>query len=183
MASSLLAHLGRLLVTFLLFASVALLSHLPLGPEEVAESGLRLALKTRAGTARICRELSPAELAALPIHMRAEESCFEFAVPYDLSLKIDGRLVLERHDRASGIRGDRPLVVGESILLEPGARRVELDFVPSPAPETGDPTETENWRLALESAPSYHLDETLSFEAGRVALIALDEATGEVRVR
>lgn len=172
----------QLLVAFVCYGLVAVLSHVPMGKEDVEAALLRLALKTREGTARVCRELTEAELAEVPIHMQKSETCTEFAIPYRLQVEIDGEVRIDRIDRASGVRGDRPLVLGEDLALTAGSHAVRLEMAPTgSAAEEG--VHEEDWRRAMEVAPTYRFDDNLVAPAGRVVLLALDERSGEVRLR
>ena len=59
----------QLAVALGILLGVEALAHLPLGrPAEGA--AIRLAVRTAAGKIEICRDVSPEELAQLPIHMR-----------------------------------------------------------------------------------------------------------------
>ena len=169
----------RGLTTFGLFALVALLSHLPIGPETAEGTRLRLALRTLSGTATTCRQRTAEELEALPIHMRQLEECKVFGIPYRFRVSIDGSVVVDRIERAAGVRGDRPLVLGESIVTSVGQHQILVSLTPVPA-GSGD---SEDFRAAVAKAPQFEFDEVTEFSAGRIVLLALDETTGVIEKR
>lgn len=138
---------------------------------------LRIALRTTAGTAHDCRRPSQKELDALPVHMRRPEVCETRAVPYRLLVRVDDRLLLDRSYTASGIHGDRPLVVGEELALRAGSHDLDIRFAP-----IGDGADSESARLsgapAATTAPSpaFVFAGREEFAEGRIRVAALNAA-------
>jgi hypothetical protein len=120
---------------------------------------LRLGWRLASQARERCRDLTPDELAARPVHMRQPRKCVSEAVAYDLTAAVDGQIVARKHMRPPGLRGDRPLSVEEEFAIPPGVHTVAVRFEPE-AGATGART------LALSAA--------LRFERGRVVLITQD---------
>jgi hypothetical protein len=89
---------------------------------------LRLAWSARPERIERCRQRSQEELARLPAHMRQPLSCEGTTAAYRLSVRDEGRLVVERVVRGGGLRQDRRLYVFEELPLAPGDRRIEVRF-------------------------------------------------------
>jgi hypothetical protein len=157
---------ARLAAAAAIVAAVGALAHLPLG-EAPAEAGLRVDVRARSAKLELCTERSPAELAALPAHMRQARDCRETAVDYRLRVAVDGAVLVDRPVAHRGVRRNRPLVAGELLRVPAGARRVEIEFTPIVPEGAGD---------AAGSLPSWRLDETVTLGAGRVAIAAVDDA-------
>ncbi|MFN2375287.1 MAG: hypothetical protein ABR538_02040 [Candidatus Binatia bacterium] len=135
---------------------------------------LRVTLRTTAGTAQDCRRLSQEELEALPVHMRRPEVCETRAVPYHLDVRINDRPMLDRTYTASGIHGDRPLVVDEEIALAAGSHHVVIRFTPvieaGAGPDDGTP-------------PSFTFDGPASLVDGRIRVATLDPTSTRFEIR
>lgn len=170
MSPSLLRHALAAAFTLALLAIVAVLGQVPLG-QPSGKAVLRVSLRTVHGNAEICRELSEAELEALPQHMRQPRVCDEIAPPYRLLVSVDGRQLLDEEVSPGGLRGDRPLIVDRQITVEPGTVRLRVSF----APALDEPT-----RLALADAAmdlaSYDLDSEVELVAERIALVTVTGA-------
>jgi len=155
---------------------VALGARLPLG-EPPAGSALRVALRTAQGRIEICHEPTAAEVAGLPAHMRPLASCEETALEYRLRVAIDGEERIARTVTPAGWRRTRPLAFDATLHAPAGSRRVAVEFLPIEPPG-----------LAAEAAerfaqlPRLELDRIVELEAGRIALVLLDDR-GELRLR
>jgi len=123
-------------------ASLAALSHVPWAEDTADHALLRLAWRTRGVQVDECRRLSPAEIAALPAHMRREEVCEGRVLPYGLEVRLDGAVVIDDTVRAAGARADRPLYVNREIALEPGTYHVDVRFRLLGAGNANDETAT-----------------------------------------
>ena len=115
-----------------------------------------------------CRPRTAEELEALPAHMRTPEVCTSVDATYSLVTRIDDAdpdtLPLLR----GGVKGDRPLFVMEDVRLAGGPHRVRVEL---------------HYRSAETEAVLASLDETLSFEPGRVQLVTLSPETRTLVVR
>jgi hypothetical protein len=156
------ARRGTVAVAFsvLLLTLVATGSRWPQGAEAdhaVLRLGWRLAGQAR----ERCRDLTAAELAARPVHMRQPRECVSEPLAYELRATVDGAVVAQTRVRPGGLRGDRPLMVEEDVVVRTGARPVTVTFTPE-----GD----------APGASVLEFAGTVAFERGRVVLITHDGA-------
>jgi hypothetical protein len=162
----------RIAVAMLLVAGVGALAHLPLG-EPPAGAVLRVALRTPHARIEICRDRTPEELAALPVHMRQPRRCETTAIDYRLRVTVDGRTVVDRLLAHRGVRRNRPLVADETLPLAPGPHRIVAEFAPASetAAEPGTPP-----------LPAATFAGEVELVRGRVRLLALAEDGASFRL-
>ena len=92
------------------------------------EAALRLSWSARPERLERCRELSAAEIAARPVHMRQAVECEVHFATYDLMVEVDG-VVLDRSlVRGGGLRNDRQLYLLRHLPVTPGARRIRVEM-------------------------------------------------------
>lgn len=153
----------RIAVAMLLVAGVGAIAHLPLG-ETPDGAALRVALRTPHAQIETCRDRTPEELAALPVHMRQLRICQINTIDYRLQVAIDGRSVVDRAVVHHGVRRNRPLVADVTVPAEPGAHRVLVRFAPtSPVePAAGAPP-----------LPDATFDADVDFPPGRIRVLTL----------
>lgn len=146
---------------------------------------LRIAVRTTAGTTQDCRRLSPAELEALPMHMRRPEVCETRALPYRLHVRIDGRTMLEGTYTAAGIRGDRPLTVDEEFAVPAGEHEVAVSFLPesTESPDASEPTVAPGEVQAPEPAPSFLFEGPVNFPEGRIRVATVTPTSESFEIR
>lgn len=172
----------RILLSGLLFFGVAYFGRMLIGQD--AQHGLlRLAWRTSGEKVRICKQMTDAEKAKIPIHMRRDAGCVSRVMPYRLNVTVDGRVVENRAIEPAGIHGDRPLFVQAEMVRAPGPAAVRIEFAPDltllqEAVGTRDPA----WEAAAAKATRFTLEETIEVRAGRIALVALDRAGKELVV-
>jgi hypothetical protein len=157
--------LAGLALALAVMAAVSALAHLPVGAAR-SDAALRVALRTARARVEVCRDLTAAELAALPAHMRQPRTCAETAVDYRLTVSVDGAPRLERRLAHRGVRRTRPLVAEELLPLPAGAHRVRVTLEPLDPPP------------GAENLPRPVFDQSLEFAAGRIRLLAYDDDTG-----
>jgi hypothetical protein len=168
------ARLGRALaglaLAALFAAGLAWLASRPLG-EEPEGAAVRLALRTALANVEVCRDRTPEELAALPVHMRQPRVCEDRRPDYRLELRADGERLLSRRLKPPGVHRDRPLTVDALVPVTPGRRQLEVHFAPEGLP---DPS------AAGPLPPTWTLSCAADLAPGRILLILLDGA--ELRV-
>ena len=179
-----------------MLALLAVLGHFPMGAKP-HDGLLRLAWRMSGAQVRLCRERSQEELLRMLPHMRQAQACDEVAVPYRLSLRLNGEERLHRVVRPRGAKSDRPIYVAEDLWLAPGRYQIEVRFEPdaAAAEKLGDQEEREAkdgadrpgheghaLREAIARAPRYALSQELLSAAGRIALVELDESAKELRL-
>ncbi|HTO10169.1 MAG TPA: 4Fe-4S binding protein [Candidatus Binatia bacterium] len=153
--------------------SAAVLGLLALGsgaPQGVdaGHARLRLGWRLAGQTRERCRDLTAAEQAARPVHMRRPRECTGEALAYELTAVVDGRVVSRKLVASPGLRGDRPLSVEEEIDVTPGEHAVSVTFAPQEAGSGGA-------TLALERR--------LRFVPARIVLVTYDGRALTVRER
>jgi ferredoxin len=149
---------GAVVMTGALMALVAAGSASPQG-SDADHAVLRLGWRLPGQVRERCRDLTPDELAARPVHMRRTRECVREALAYELTASVDGRVIARKRVRPPGVRHDRPLSVEEEFDVHPGAHALTVTF----GPETAD---TGGKILAYEG--------TVRFDRGRVVLITYD---------
>ncbi len=162
--------------TILLLAAVIVLGQIPWGRTS-DEAVLRVALRTVKGKLEVCRELSEAELEALPIHMRGTSDCDTHPVTYRLRVGVAGQAELDELVEPGGLRRDRPHNVDRELVLAPGRVEIEVLFEPE-LPDGASPEMT----AAFADLPSYALRRPLRLAADRITLVYLDDAAGGLDV-
>jgi hypothetical protein len=123
---------GRVLVAgglaVVLTAGTAALSRLPVRFSHTETAMLRLSWKINGVSVEACRERTPEELEALPVHMRNPKACIGGLAHYVLEVTVDGVPMTPDTVRAHGARSDRPLSVLRDIPLVPGQHDVAVQF-------------------------------------------------------
>ncbi|MBI1735440.1 MAG: 4Fe-4S binding protein [Candidatus Rokubacteria bacterium] len=122
-------------VSAVLLALLALGSRAPQGAD-ADHALLRLGWRLAGQVKERCRDLTPAELAKQPAHMRTPRECTSEVLTYDLRAEIDGRVVVDKRVKSPGLRADRPLSVEEEVVVAPGEHAVKITFTPE-APGSG----------------------------------------------
>lgn len=157
-----------------LLGAVGLLSRVSVAGEDAGGSALLLTWRVRSEEVGRCRTPIPEELEHLPSHMRNPDACVGPMPPYQLTVEVDGNLLVETLVEPSGNRGDRPLYVFREIGLEPGTHGVRVRFVrQGPTVDGSDPD---------SGIASLEFDGTVSLGSGEVKLLTRNEGGGfEVR--
>lgn len=151
-----------------LLAGTAWLSQVPAGASP-AHGAVRLAWRLPGQSWLDCRELSQAEIARLPAHMRKTRDCRTIHLRYRLRAWVDGEVRVDREVAPLGARGDRPLFVDEDLPAAPGDHRVQVEFTP-----VDDPKQV-GQRLVLEG--------TVVVARGRASLIGYDAGAKALRAK
>lgn len=163
--------------SILLVWSIAFLGRKAIGAP-VAHGVLRFAWRTAGEKVKICTRLTEAERAKIPLHMRRDAGCAVRVLPYRLQLRLDGRQVANRIVVPPGIHGDRPLVVHEDFVLDPGTITIEALFTPQPPMAAAERA----WYEAAAKAPVFQFSGTVPVLAGHITMIAPAEGSGGLRV-
>lgn len=108
---------------------LGMLSALNAGAPEPG-AALRVSLRLPGQSVKTCRDLSAAEIEALPAHMRRKQECKAVHLSYELSLKLDGQTVKSMQVSPGGVHGDAPLDLDFQLALTPGRHRVQAEFLP-----------------------------------------------------
>lgn len=108
-----------------------------------------------------CRERSAEELAKLAPNMRAALDCPRERSPLLVELELDGRVVLSREVRPSGLRRDGNAVVYQRMALPAGRHRIVARL-----------------RDRADGDFNYMKDETVQLAAGRVLVVDFNASQG-----
>ena len=152
----------------------AALSRMPVRFAHTETAMLRLSWKINGVTVEACRERTPEELAALPVHMRNPKACIGGIAPYVLEVTLDGATLAPDTVRAHGARSDRPLFVLRDLPVRPGVHDVSVRFRAMIPDGVEVPTDG-----VVELAWSG----TLNLAERDVALVTLDGSARALQVR
>jgi hypothetical protein len=160
-----LARAGATFVGLALTAGLVAGSQLPWLAYPGDAARIRLSWRTVSEPVSECRQATPEELEALPLHMRMQTICERRHAPFRLVVRVDGVLVRDALLEPAGASGDRPLYVFEELPVPPGAHRLLVEF---------------SEQRSTEDVPSraFRLDAGIELAALDVALVTLD-ASGE----
>lgn len=148
---------------------------------------LRLAWSARPERIEVCREQSAEELARLPQHMRQPVVCEGRSARYRLTVRHEGRLVIDRMIHGGGVRQDRRLYVFEEVPLDPGPASIDIrldridEASTGPAPRGNQPPLAETvpptLRFAQQVAVRPRQVLLITYAAERGALTVVEEAS------
>lgn len=159
-------------------------SHVPLSLEDGAGAVLRVAFAARPERIEACRTLTPAELEALPAHMRQPVSCEGTTAQYELEVRRDGAVLSRERLRGGGMRSDRQLYVFHetAIPVGPSTIEVRLARLDTAITVVGAPTDSARARRHDgEVPPLLELRESVTLGAREVVLVTYDGATRTLR--
>ncbi len=109
-------------------AGVGLASDVPYRSPAPLASELVVTFKHPGTMSENCHELTPEELAKIPIHMRKEKVCDRERSSVRLKILVDGQLVREATYLPKGIWHDGSSVAVERIAIEPGTHSVVVSI-------------------------------------------------------
>jgi hypothetical protein len=109
-------------------AAMVALSRAPYVTGQGADALLRLSWSGRPQRIEKCRELSDAELAERPAHMRRRLECEGRPASYVVRVAVDGRTASLDTVTGGGLRGDRAIHMLREIGIEPGSRTIAVEM-------------------------------------------------------
>lgn len=129
----------------------------------VAEgSELVVSFKHPGAISENCRDLSAAEIEAVPIHMRHKQDCERLRASVRLLVEVDGKESLRQTFAPTGLWGDGSSVAVERIPLPVGAHTVTIAI--------GDTLDEAEW--------SYRDTRSLEFDADSKQVVIFDRLNG-----
>jgi hypothetical protein len=163
------------------------------------EAVLRLTWSVRPERIETCRQVSEAEQADRPAHMREAVVCEGSTATYRLRVWRDDQLLDDEVLRGGGLRNDRPIYLLRDYPASPGTwrlqvemRRVEMvaeDSTGSAAADQGMSLDRgvreteERARRRAEAVPAeLRLDETVAVGPRQVVLVTWDAEARRLRV-
>lgn len=165
-------------------------SHVPLTLEDGTGAVLRVAFAARPERIEVCRTLTPAELEALPAHMRQPVSCEGTTAQYELEVRRDGEVLSRERLRGGGMRSDRQLYVFHETAIPAGRSTIEVRLarldtaatdVAAVTAEQPPADSARTRRHDGEVPPLLELRESVTLGAREVVLVTYDGATRTLR--
>jgi hypothetical protein len=130
---------------------VGWVSDLGYSPPRVAGSELIVSFKHPGAVSEDCRELSEAELAATPVHMRKAVVCERKRTSVRLLVTVDGETVVRKSVAPGGIWSDGNSVIVEHIPTDLGEHHVTVAIGETPAEDEWNFREERTLRFDDES--------------------------------
>jgi hypothetical protein len=109
-------------------AATVALSRAPYTTGHGGDALLRLSWSGRPQRIERCRELSDAELAERPAHMRLRLECEGRPARYAVRVVVDGRTASLDTVTGGGLRGDRAIHMLREFRVEPGSRTIAVEM-------------------------------------------------------
>lgn len=160
--------------------ALVLLSRVTWRSSDPDAAELRLSWRIPAPSYRECRPPTEAEVSGLLPHMRPSEVCTDTAIPFRLTIRLNGDTLYSEPVPRSGPRA-RTMTIYRSFALSPGDHALDVALLPELPPDSGRsdvdaPTRT----AASDSAASpgdlaMTLGTRVSIRPGDVILISRDE--------
>ena len=119
-------------------------------PADAAE--LRVSWRIPAPSDRQCRPPTDAELEGVLPHMRPTEICRDEAVPFRLSILLDGDTLRSGPVAGAGRRA-RAITVYERFAIPPGGHDIIVEFVPEAANANAPEALAMSLRASVTAAP------------------------------
>ena len=148
---------------------------------------LRLSWRIPAPSYRHCRPPTEAELSGVLPHMRPSEVCTDVAIPFRLTVQLNGDTLHSEPVAKSGPRA-RTITIHRSFPVSPGSYALDVEFLPETQPgiDRGGGGGAAKGTAASDSVDSpQHLAMTLSARVAagprEVILVSPDER-GRLRV-
>lgn len=174
---SIIQFVPRLLITVLFLTLLTVGNRTPVGQPGSAGM-LRLAWRLPGARIQSCRDLTAAELASRPMHMRQPRECIDQPLHYRLQVEIQGETRLDRTLSPAGARGDRPLYVQQDFRLQPGVYPIRIAFVPL-VPEAGP---QQAGKESERQPRSFRLQRQVQITVDQITLVTLDTSREDLIV-
>ena len=161
-------------------AALVLLSQITWRSSDPDAAELRLSWRMPAPSHRQCRPPTEAELSGVLPHMRPAEVCTERAIPFRLTIRLNGDTLHSEPIGRSGRRA-RALTIYRSFRVPPGSYDLDVAFLPAAPPDAGRgvPDAAEGNPASDSAEPPQDLSMTLSTRVAAgprdVILVSPDE--------
>jgi hypothetical protein len=162
--STTLRRTAAVLLAVAVTVAIAGLSRVPYAASPTDDGVLRLSWRIPGEMVETCRQLTEEEIARRPVHMRREVECERRVLPYTLTVRIGGEMVMRETVQPGRGRGVRPLGVHRELPLPPGAYEVEVVWYP----------EMEDLEAEVDAERSFRIATALRLDPGDVALVTYD---------
>lgn len=151
-------------------AALVLLSGVPWRSSDSDAVELRLSWRIPAPSYRQCRPPTEAELSGVLPHMRPSEVCTDTAIPYRLTIQLNGDTLHSEPVERSGPRV-RTITIYRKFPISPGSHSLNVALLPELPPDM------ERLDGAADAPPdlAMTLRAEVSAGPGEVVLVSLDE--------
>ena len=160
--------------------ALVLLSRVTWRSSDPDAAELRLSWRIPAPSYRDCRPPTEAELSGVLPHMRPSEVCTDTAIPFRLTIRLNGDTLHSEPVARSGPRA-RTMTIYRSFAVSPGDYALDVAFLPELPPENGrSDVDARTRTAASDSANSLQdlamtLGTRVSAGPGDVILVSRDE--------
>ena len=160
--------------------ALVLLSRIPWRSSDPDTAELRVSWRIPAPSHRRCRAPTEAELSGVLPHMRPAEVCSDEAIPFHLTIRLNGNPLHSGTVARAGPRA-RTITVYRSFAVPPGSHALEVAFLPELPPEADPGAETVSPPDSASESPhsprnlAMTLSTTVSAAPGDVILVSPDE--------
>jgi len=161
-ASPLLAGVTFVAAALVAAAVVGWISDLDYTAPRVSGSQLVVTFKHPGHVSEDCRELSEAEKAARPVHMRQDTVCERARADVRLIVSLDGETILSQSYHPAGLWSDLNSLAVEELAVSPGEHTVGIKIGDSPDPDA--------WAFSAQR--------TLEFTEDKREVVAFDRLAG-----
>ncbi|MYH54054.1 MAG: hypothetical protein F4139_14115 [Gemmatimonadetes bacterium] len=149
-------------------AALVLLSEVTWRSSDPDAAELRLSWRIPAPSYRQCRPPTEAELSGVLPHMRPSEVCTDTAIPFRLTIRLNGDTLRSEPVTRSGSRA-RTITVYRSFAASPGSYVLDVVLLPELPPDPAPDFEDFLQELAMT------LNARVSAGPGDVILVSSDE--------
>jgi ferredoxin/coenzyme F420-reducing hydrogenase delta subunit len=133
--SPVLAGFASVLLAFAVAGVVGLVSDFSYAAPSPEGAELVVTFKHPGRSSEECRELTPEEIAARPVHMRQQQVCDRRRSHVRLRVSLDGEPVFTESYPPGGVWGDGNSVAVETLEVPPGTHRVLVEIGDGPDPD------------------------------------------------
>jgi hypothetical protein len=154
--------LAAVVLAAIVAGGLGLVSDFVYAAPRVTGSELVVSFKHPGEVAENCRELSPEELAKLPVHMRRERVCDRSRASVRLRVDVDGARIVDADFEPKGIWNDGNSIAIERVPVEVGAHHVRVVI--------GDTADVDEW--------TYTAEKKLMFDATARRVVTFDRVSG-----
>lgn len=127
-------HVTGAAVAIAVLAVLVLLSQVTWRVADPDAAELRLSWRIPAPSYRQCRPPTEAELSGVLPHMRPSEVCTDTAIPFRLTIRLNGDTLHSEPVERSGRRG-RTITIYRSFAVSPGSYALDVAFLPELPPD------------------------------------------------
>lgn len=163
--------------------ALVLLSRVTWRSSDPDAAELRLSWRIPAPSYRECRPPTEAEVSGLLPHMRPSEVCTDTAIPFRLTIRLNGYTLHSEPVARSGPRA-RTMTIYQSFAVSPGDYALDVAFLPELPAENGRSDVDARTRTAASDSANSPQDLAMTLATpvsagpGDVILVARDEDGG-----